>query len=113
MAFTPSMRRNTRTSRSRSISFPNVSGALRTRISLWSLRFNLSKVVGTVLWVLQGVNDQIAVRSTASLFKESQTLLGEEESDSSGQRYPLGLARHMSQSLPAPGLLGRFDPFTA
>src|SRR5271165_1292520 len=39
-----SMRRNTCTSQSPRISFSNVSGALRTRISLWSLRFSLSKV---------------------------------------------------------------------
>src|SRR6266481_2175403 len=56
-----SMRRNTRTSQSPRISFSNVSGALRTRISLWSLRFSLSKVVGIVLWILQGVNDHVAV----------------------------------------------------
>src|SRR5260370_39881340 len=36
-------------------------GALRTRISLWSLRFSLSKVVGIVLWILQGVNGHVAV----------------------------------------------------
>src|SRR5271169_2052608 len=56
-----SMRRNTRTSQSPRISFSNVSGALRTRISLWSLRFSLSKVVGIVLWILQGVNGHVAV----------------------------------------------------
>src|SRR5260370_19182091 len=50
-----------RTSRSPRISFSNVSGALRTRISLWSLRFSLPKVVGIVLWILQGVNDHVAV----------------------------------------------------
>lgn len=28
---------------------------------LWSLRFSLSKVVGIVLWILQGVNGHVAV----------------------------------------------------
>ena len=36
--------------------------SVEDQVSLWSLRFSLSKVVGIVLWILQGVNGHVAVQ---------------------------------------------------